>query len=261
MFSRARTRWIVRIDGARGQGPLSAKRGHYRKQANLEVPASVGGSSSLKIRGDDPQLSEVHGPTRRRTPLTEDQRTLAVNYLPMARQLAQRLSTTWPTHPDELQSTAYMALVEAAQTFDPTRNVGFGTYARHRIRGAIRDFQRLIYSGGSRAARAQRPVFQVLRKFDEDNGEVLGIEPEPPVGTWLEATEAVEYWLKRLPKAHAVACRLIYIHGKSQDQVASEVGCSKSYLSRLHREAITWLIRDYHETRANRAEDSCQVTD
>ena len=79
---------------------------------------------------------------------------------------------------------------------------------------------------------------------------VLGIEPEPPVGTWIESTEAVEFWLRRLPKAHAAACRLIYIHGKSQDEAATEVGCSKSYLSRLHREAINWLIREYHQAGA-----------
>ena len=140
-----------------------------------------------------------------------------------------------------------MALVEAARNFDPSRKVGFSTYARHRIRGALRDFQRLIYSGGSRAVSGEKPVFQKLRKYDEQNGRVLGIRPERPVGTWIESTEAVEVWLSRLPKAHAAACRLIYIHGKSQDEVATEVGCSKSYLSRLHREAITWLIRDYHQ--------------
>jgi RNA polymerase sigma factor (sigma-70 family) len=225
-------------------------------------PAVTGGdaSPSLRILANDGGISE-YGRDRGRTPLTDEQRELAVNYLPMARQLAHRFSTTWPAHADELQSTAYMALVEAARTFDPARNVGFSTYARHRIRGALRDCQRLLYTGGSRVANERRPVFQVLRKFDEQNGEVLGIQPDPPVGTWIEATEAVEGWLKRLPKTHAAACRLIYIHGKSQDEVASEVGCSKSYLSRLHREAITWLIRDYHEARAARAESSSQSMD
>ena len=69
---------------------------------------------------------------------------------------------------------------------------------------------------------------------------------------WIESPDAVEDWLSHLPRAHAAACRLIYIDGKSQDEAAAEVGCSKSYLSRLHREAVTWLIRKYHQTKLAR---------
>ncbi len=54
----------------------------------------------------------------------------------------------------------------------------------------------------------------------------------------------MEDWLRRLPKVHAAACRLIYLDGKTQDEVAALVGVSKSYLSRLHQEALRWLIRD-----------------
>jgi RNA polymerase sigma factor (sigma-70 family) len=201
-------------------------------------------------RLDDGWQGEMPVPHRAKVPLTDDQRDLTVNYLPMARNLAQRLHTTWPFHREELESTAYMALVEAAQRFDPSRGVGFSAYARHRIRGALRDFQRLIYSGGSRSAAVRGRGFQRINPLDEQHGVVLGIEPDEPVGTRIEAVEAVEHWLKRLPRAHAAACRLIYIHGKSQDEAASEVGCSKSYLSRVHREAINWLIREYHEISA-----------
>ena len=59
----------------------------------------------------------------------------------------------------------------------------------------------------------------------------------------MESTEAVEKWIRRLPRAQAAACRLIYLHGKSQDEAAELVGCSKSYMSRLHREAIARLIQ------------------
>ena len=89
----------------------------------------------------------------RRVPLTEEQRELAVNYsadgarsLPSVwmHDLAGPIAKSWSRR-------RIWHLVEAAQTFDPSVSVGFGTYARHRIRGALRDFQRLIYSGGSRA--------------------------------------------------------------------------------------------------------------
>jgi RNA polymerase sigma factor (sigma-70 family) len=237
------------------RGRFRVERGDDRKDTNVNHPARSGDMPISNTRGDERVLPGQAAPHRRRVPLTEEQRELAVNYLPMARQLARRLHSTWPFHREELESTAYMALVEAAQTFDPSRGVGFGTYARHRIRGALRDLQRVICSGKSRAAGATAPVFQKLKAFDEHNGMVLGVEPDPPVGTWIESTEAVEFWLRRLPRAHAAACRLIYIHGKSQDQVAVEIGCSKSYLSRLHREAINSLIRDYHVVAA--AHEGC----
>jgi DNA-directed RNA polymerase specialized sigma24 family protein len=91
-------------------------------------------------------------------------------------------------------------------------------------------------------------LFRKLRVFDEPKDLVIGTKPEQAVGAPIEA---VERWLSRLPKAHAAACRLIYIQGKSQDEVAAEVGCSKSFLSRLHREAVLGLIWNYEQARKN----------
>jgi len=133
-----------------------------------------------------------------------------------------------PSEDEELQSAAYMALVEAALTFDPARKVNFATYARHRIRGALRDYQRLVLADGWKGDPAHRPVFETFRGDIEEYGRVLGAEQGSPVGAEMESTEAVEKWLRRLPRAQAAACRLIYLHGKSQDEAAALVGCSKS---------------------------------
>jgi RNA polymerase sigma factor (sigma-70 family) len=139
-----------------------------------------------------------------------------------------------------------MALVEAARTFDPARKVNFATYARHRIRGALRDYRRLVLADGWRGDPAHRPVFEALHGDIEKCGRVPRAEQDRPVGAEMESTEAVEKWLSRLPRTQAAACRLIYLHGKSQDEAAALLGCSKSYMSRLHREAISRLIQDYH---------------
>ncbi len=181
-----------------------------------------------------------------RAALTDDQRSLAVRYIPMAQALARRALRGGPADDEELQSAAYMALVEAALTFDPSRRVNFAVYARHHIRGALRDYRRLILAEGWRGDPAHRPVFERLPGEIEDRGHVLGAELASPVGAELESTEAVERWLRRLPRAQAAACRLIYLHGMSQDEAAALVGCSKSYMSRLHRDAIARLIQDYH---------------
>lgn len=55
----------------------------------------------------------------------------------VARQLARRLSTA--AELDELVSAGMVGLIQAADTFDPTRGLTFSTYAVPRIRGAILD--------------------------------------------------------------------------------------------------------------------------
>ena len=44
---------------------------------------------------------------------------------------------------------------------------------------------------------------------------------------------------------------MIYVDGKSQDEAAAVLGCSKSYFSRLHRDAVEWLGRDYRASGAS----------
>ena len=193
-------------------------------------------------------------------PLTENQRGLAAQYLPLAQGLARGYRFGRFGEREELESTAYMALVEAAQKFDPKRNVNFATYARHRIRGALRDYQRIALSENWRGEEAYRPVFTRLVRGAEQHGRVLGVAPQLPVGALLESKEAVEEWLSRLPYLHAAACRLIYLHGQSQDEVAAQVGCSKSFLSRLHREAISWLIMDHHAAQAGQQRDPSETS-
>jgi RNA polymerase sigma factor (sigma-70 family) len=185
-------------------------------------------------------------------PLGEEQRSLATTFLPLAQTLARHYRFLGQNECEELESAAYMALVEAAQTFDPARKVNFATYARHRIRGALRDYHNHLKSANWRGDKAERPVFKSLKKESEQRGQVLGKEPDLPVGAMLESIDAVEQWLSRLPLIHALACRYLYVNGKTQEEAAALLGCSKSFVSRLHREAIAWLTDDYQATRAER---------
>ena len=245
----------MRSDRLRRDVPAGAKPNHHRHRPNLEDSGGNRGKPNLTIRTPPSNASERSHSDNELRPLTEEQRELAIKYLPMARGLAQRLYPTSPAHPEELQSTAYLALVDAARTFDPARNVGFGGFARHRIRSAIRDFQRLIVTDSSRSGLAQKPIVRRSSESGEPSGVVLAMHPTPLVKDAIDSTEAIEFWLARLPKAQAVACRLMYIDGMTQDEVAANVGCSKSYLSRLHREAITWVVREYHKANAGRSDD------
>ncbi len=155
--------------------------------------------------------------------------------------MARQMKARFPGAGEEFQSAAFLALVEAAQSFDPSRNVNFATYARHRIRGALYDVYRELIGTTSTGARARARLERPLNDGWKSHGRVIGAEPDLPVGTDLEVLDTVENWIRRLPRVHALAFRHIYLDGKSQSEAAHLVGCSKWKLCRMHSQAITWL--------------------
>jgi hypothetical protein len=87
----------------------------------------------------------------RRKPLTPEQQGMAERYISLARSLAKPYKRRWPSEWEELDSAALFALVEAVEAFDPSRGVPFGTFARIRILGALRD----VCRGTTRANHGQ----------------------------------------------------------------------------------------------------------
>jgi RNA polymerase sigma factor (sigma-70 family) len=155
--------------------------------------------------------------------------------------MARRVAHLVPRATDELRSAAYLALVEAAQSFDPSRNVDFATFARHRIEGALRDVRRQeIRSACCRTPAMTRDVGIVTRDL-ESGSWILGAMPAQPVGSHLEELELVQTWIKKLPRLQSQAFRHIYLEGKTQEQAAALLGCSAPTLSRLHKEAIATI--------------------
>lgn len=182
---------------------------------------------------------------RKRKPrgrLNVQQQQLAEKYLPLARKLAKPMKNIFPSDWEEYESAACMALVEAAEAFKPDRHVKFSTFASRRIFGALKDVRRrkrtkslLVCDGG--------PAIELseLAHDPELHGRVLMTEPMEEVGWDLECTEAVESWLRKLPRGHAAACREIYLHGKTHAEAAEAVGLSPSRVTYIHQEAIAML--------------------
>ncbi len=191
----------------------------------------------------------------KREPLTEQQQALAAQYLPLARSLAKSLKQNWPAETHEFDSAACMALVEAAQSFDPARNVKFATYARYRICGALRDVQRALVTQGWRDDLENAPKFVSLIATAEEFGEVMLSHPDRSVGEGIELAELLESWLKKLPPRHAAACRELYLNQKTQSEAAQAIGISKSRVSYLHREALE-ILNDIATYQAEAAEIS-----
>jgi RNA polymerase sigma factor for flagellar operon FliA len=173
--------------------------------------------------------------------MTPEQQGLALRFIPMAKSLARPLKHAWPLEAEEFESAALLALVEAAQSFDPTRGVKFATFARYRIWGALRDVQREMVTRGWRGDVANMPTVTGLTPDAEERGTVLGATPEPPADREVEAVDWVTGVLRHLPGKHREACRLMYLEGLTQGEVAERMGYSKSRVSYLHSEAMDML--------------------
>ncbi len=178
-------------------------------------------------------------------PLNEVQRDLASRFLPLARALARPLKEIFAQWRDEFESAACLALVEAARSFDPSRNIQFATFARFRIRGALVDVGRVMGIAGWENEEDDAPGILTLTPYSEEHGQVLIATKPPPVGTEFDDIDAVEHLLRKLPKKHATVCRMQYLYGKTQSQIATMLGCSQAEVTRLHMKALEFLSEPY----------------
>lgn len=142
---------------------------------------------------------------------------------------------------EDLHSAAFLALVEAAESFDPSRGVKFATFAYYRIKGALFDARRRVYRLHRHIDMGRTPRIVSLTRGNNEQGHVLMTEPDAPVGAELEAVEQVERMLKGLPRKHAAACRRIYLQGKSQVEAARDLDYSQSRMSFMHHQAMEML--------------------
>jgi RNA polymerase sigma factor (sigma-70 family) len=178
-------------------------------------------------------------------PLSEAQQELAAKFLPLARSLARPLKEMFAIWRDEFESAACLALVEAARSFDPSRNIQFATFARFRIRGALVDVGRVMGLSGWEKEEDDAPGVVTLTPYNEEHGQVLVASNPPPVGSELDDVDAVEHLLHKLPKKHATVCRMQYLYGKTQSEIASMLGCSQTEVTRLHLKALELLSDPY----------------
>jgi RNA polymerase sigma factor (sigma-70 family) len=231
------------MDMSKRQTPKNlSTRWKARPDRNLSGPESLLNFKKTRTRRADMK------------PLTEGQRELAARFLPLARSLARPLKEMFEEWRDEFESAACLALVEAARSFDPERNIQFATFARFRIRGALVDVGRVMGISGFEDDPDDAPGVGTLTPFSEEHGNVLIAAKPPAVGSELEDIDAVEHMLKKLPKKHAVVCRMQYLYGKTQAEIAEILGCSQAEVTRLHMKALEFLSEPYDaDGKVNRA--------
>jgi RNA polymerase sigma factor for flagellar operon FliA len=177
---------------------------------------------------------------------------------------------------EDLLACGYEGLVEARQRFDPARGVQFKSFAYYRVRGAVLDgVRRMAYlprrayarlkaaetldlegdaatqaraSGADKVAEgetAMRALDGILGRVaaayctaasvsDEEQHER---SPEQRVIA-RQQNERVRAAIETLPQQEQFLIRGHYIDGRNFDELASELGLSKSWASRLHSRAL-----------------------
>lgn len=181
---------------------------------------------------------------------------------------------------EELVAFGFGGLVEARSRFDPSRGAKFNTFAYYRIRGAILDGVRAM-AYLPRRAHAKLRAAEAADQLTEELGDTAGASGTGDQPTSQEAAQAVADTLSKLTasyvlsslgqgeestpetpeslfasKVQAEALRAavrelpekeralvvgFYFEGRRFDEVAAELGISKSWASRLHSKALALL--------------------
>ncbi len=138
----------------------------------------------------------------------------------------------------DLQSDAYLGLIEAAHGFDSQRGCPFRAFAARRIRGAMLDGIRLR----NRIRRHHAPpVFHSLSSLVDLGGgiklplEQMLLANQPPVGQRMELLDEAEQVLKELSPSERRALKDVHLLGYQQKQIAQRLGISQSAISQRMR--------------------------
>lgn len=169
--------------------------------------------------------------------------TLTVNHMAFANKLAHERKRILPRCIDfeELQSAAYLGLVQAANRYRPELGA-FTTYAWYRVMGAIDDYLRSLGRFG-----------QSLDQETEGGGcrkDLVQAKDEP------QTVEVIEFLTHALDDERAdKIIDLYFVQNYSMKEIAVKFGVSESRVSQLiagYRETIrsTWSEAELRMTLA-----------
>jgi RNA polymerase sigma factor for flagellar operon FliA len=173
--------------------------------------------------------------------------TVIVQYLGHVHALAKRLQLRVPpcVALDDLVSAGAIGLMQAVDRFQPSRNLQFGTYARHRIWGAMLDF-----------LRAEDPLSRAERREVRASGAersspaTISLEDlpahEPRSASRCSSGFADRVDLERarrqcLSAREQQVVSLLFDLDWSNREVAQELGVNESRVSQIKHAALSKL--------------------
>lgn len=200
---------------------------------------------------------------------------------PFVRGIARRVAESFgiPSVSEDLIADGFRGLLEARENYDPERGVRFTSFAYYRVRGAVVDGVRQqtplsrraharlraaesaleigeaalqSYSSGPRdAATAQEKLHQTVSQLtagfvlssvgQDENHETEGNAEEALIDA--ETRKQLRAHLDTLPERERTLIVGFYFEGRRFDDIAAELGVSKSWVSRLHTKALQRLRR------------------
>jgi len=132
-----------------------------------------------------------------------DEKDLIERYLPLVRNVVDRIKLTLPTHIDaeDLYSVGVTGLIAAVRRYDPEQGNTFASYASTRIRGAILDeLRRMDWCTRRTRARA-RKLKELINALEQRLGRAaeeseicteLGLTPSA-YAKWLDESRPVTF--------------------------------------------------------------------
>jgi len=137
------------------------------------------------------------------SPSAVDEKDLIERYLPLVRNVVDRVKLNVPAHvdADDLYSVGITGLIAAVRKFDPNQGSTFASYAAMRIRGAILDELRRMDWCPRRARARSRKLKSAINDVEQKLGRAakdsevcaaLGISPKE-YEKWVEEAKPVTF--------------------------------------------------------------------
>ncbi len=170
--------------------------------------------------------------------MTPETEALIVQNTALVGHIVRETMTRVPTHVDrdDLTSAGLLALVQAAQAFDPERGVPFNRYAATRVRGAIVDELRSIDW-------ASRSVRRRARELDATRARLAGLLGRP--ATQAEVADAAGLSIGEVTGNgdDIVRAQVLSLHASEDEGLGDTlVGDAPDPQRALeHRERLTYL--------------------
>ena len=130
---------------------------------------------------------------------------------------------------DDLFQVGCIGLIKALDHFDVTQNVRFSTYAVPMIIGEIRRYLR-----DNNAIRVSRSLRDALTIGDQVRDDNVNAE------NWLQNI-AIREAMNRLSEREQRILSLRFFQGRTQMEVAGEIGISQAQVSRLEKAALSHM--------------------
>jgi len=123
---------------------------------------------------------------------TVDEKDLIERYLPLVRNVVDRVKLNVPAHvdADDLYSVGITGLIAAVRKFDPKQGNTFASYAAMRIRGAILDELRRMDWCPRRARARSRKLKSAINDVEQRHGLGIGAKEYEK---WVEEAKPVTF--------------------------------------------------------------------